>query len=786
MLIKYNNADFLSLRKKAIENEFGFLNPMQKQAVYTTEGPLLILAGAGSGKTTVLINRIANLVRFGNGYRSEDVPDYITDDDYEFLEEYIKNPSPGARERVTEVCAVCPAAPWSIIAITFTNKAAGEIKSRLEEALGDSARDIWASTFHSACMRILHRDIDRLGFDKSFTVYDTADSRRLVGDIIRELSLDDKMYPAKGVFETIGKLKDNMLSPSDIETEYKDNYRMQKIAEIYEKYQSRLKAANALDFDDIIIYTVKLLRENADILSYYQRKFRYVLIDEYQDTNRVQYLLASLLAGGHNNICVVGDDDQSIYKFRGATIENILQFEKQFKDARIIRLEQNYRSTSQILDVANSVIKNNIGRKHKKLWTDRKDGTPPVLYRAASERDEASFVANRILDAYSKGKSFRDFAVLYRTNAQSNQFESIFKQSGIPYRIIGAQRFFDTAEIKDMLAYLRVIQNPSDTLRLKRIINTPARKIGEKTLETAEALAALHDKPLFEIVREAGSYPELSKSAGALTGFANMIISLSETAETASLDTLYDELLAKSGYVEMLNNSKDEKSKERLENVMELKSNIADYEARGGTGLPGFLDEVSLFTDIDNYDKRADSVVLMTIHSAKGLEFPAVFITGAEDELFPSFRSISSADELEEERRLFYVAATRAKDILYITYAGSRFLAGKTMFNRISRFVEEIDESLLEKTESAAKAAQDYIPVKRKRYDPKTDIGSPAKPSGENPYRAGDRLFHKVFGTGTLITAQNMGGDTLLEIAFDKSGTKRLLYNFSAKYLSRE
>lgn len=799
MLEKYSVSDFLELRKKRIDLEFKNLNSMQRQAAMHTEGPLLLLAGAGSGKTTVLINRIANIIRFGCAYMSEELPPFLSDADCEFLEEYIKNPHEDKTRMADQICAVRPATPWSIIAITFTNKAAKELKERLERAIGAQANDVWAATFHSACVRILRRDIDKLGFDKSFTIYDTSDSERVMKEAIKELNVEEKSFPAKAVLNIIGKAKDNMQTPPMFAEDVKGDWRLTKVAELYGIYQKRLRQANALDFDDIIMHTVTLLRDFKEVREYYQNKFKYVLIDEYQDTNHAQYLLASLLAGKHKNICVVGDDDQSIYRFRGATIENILEFENQYENAKTIRLEQNYRSTKNILSIANSVIANNKGRKSKKLWTDNSDGGLTKLYCATNEMDEANYIAKTMLDGYASGKKWRDFAVLYRINAQSNQVENALKKNGIPYRIIGGLRFFDRAEVKDMLAYLWVIHNPSDAVRLKRIINVPARKIGATTVEKADKIALEENISLFEVFENAAVYPELSRSAQQLTAFTQMIRKLQKLAETVPVSQMYDELVRECGYADMLILKNDEESKGRLENIQELKSNLIEFEKQNeeNATLGAFLDEIALFTDIENYDQETDAIVMMTIHSAKGLEFPTVFLCGVEEGVFPGMRSIGIDEEIEEERRLFYVAATRARKELHISHASSRMLFGQTSYNRPSRFIEEIPKDYLDITYPEAvniisggfeKTSREYS--SKTKYTAKPSYAaSSVTPKADvklQSFKAGDRLKHKSFGSGMVITAKPIGGDVLLEIAFDTVGTKRLMLKTASQYISKE
>ena len=793
MLQRYSDLDFIKLRKARIEQVFSSLNNMQKQAVLHTEGPLLLLAGAGSGKTTVLINRIYNLVRFGRGYHSDEVPFDVTDEDYELLEEFLKQPIEDAEDRVNEICAVDPAVPWSILAITFTNKAAKEIKERLERAIGPAANDVWAATFHSACVRILRRDIDKLGFDKSFTIYDTSDSERLMKEILKSLEINEKMFPPKTVLNVIGRAKDRMILPDDFIGEFGGDYRATTISKAYKLYQERLKKANAVDFDDIILHTVTILQEFPEVRSYYQRKFRYVLVDEYQDTNHAQYLLASLLAGGYQNICVVGDDDQSIYRFRGATVENILEFEEQFAGCKVIRLEQNYRSTDQILSVANHIIANNRSRKEKRLWTENQAGARPKVHCAQNEVYEANYIADQILNAYRNGQKWCDFAVLYRINAQSNQIEASFKKNGIPYRIIGGTRFFDRKEIKDMLAYLWVIHNPSDTLRLKRIINVPARRIGPKLVETLEQLSAETSLPMFEVMRIADRFPELHSSLPHIRRFVEMIESLQELAKNGKMSELYDQLVSKSGYVDALVAGEKEESQSQIENIWELKTNIVEFENREESpGLSEFLDEISLFTDLETLDGQTDAVVMMTIHSAKGLEFPTVFVCGLEEGLFPGYRSVGLDEEIEEERRLMYVAATRAKRTLFLTHATSRMIFGQTSYNRPSRFLEEIPQELIEFVFPAGFHTQPtksaIVSKPKSRYSSQSagNSFSQKKPSGSNPFQAGSRLRHKTFGAGMVVSAKPIGGDCLLEIAFDSVGTKRLLYNTAAQYLEKE
>ena len=794
---------FLAARKTYIASQFSQLNPMQRSAVLTTEGPLLLLAGAGSGKTTVLINRIANLIRFGRGSDSSEIPAEVSEEEIEFLEGIGEDASQWDRQRADRLCAVEPPAPWNIIAITFTNKAANELKDRLSTLLGPEAQNIWAMTFHSACCRILRRDIDSMGYTRSFTIYDNADSERVMKGILKELDMDEKTFPPKYVLGAISRQKDQMISPEEMlaSAERSGDLRAQYIGKAYEKYQKQLKENNTLDFDDIIYVTVQLLQSNEAVRQYYQRKFRYVLVDEYQDTNHMQYLLTSLLAGGHENICVVGDDDQSIYRFRGATIENILSFEKQYHGSRTIRLEQNYRSTQSILNAANAVISHNVGRKGKQLWTSNGQGDPITVYEAADEGSEANFVAAKILEG-TQGGSMKDFAILYRTNAQSNALEYALKRNGIPYRVIGGTRFFDRAEIKDMLSYLCVINNRSDTLRLRRIINNPPRGLGPKTLEMADRLADAEGKPLYSIISDPYSYAPLEKSAVKFLQFSALIEDLAKLLDDGmSLPEFYDEVVSRTGYAEMLTAKQTEENKTRLENVRELKSSIHSYlENAEEPTLAGFLEEIALYTDIEQYNEADDAVVMMTMHSAKGLEFPHVFLVGFEDGLFPGQRSIGDSEEMEEERRLCYVAITRAKQSLTISHARQRMIYGRTTSSLPSRFLKEIPESCIvrkggyrvSQTSSSVSSdrSQSYGYEARRnaaaaRYHSESSMlpSQNAKPVID--LKQGDMVFHAAFGKGMVLTVMKMGGDALLEIAFDDIGTKKLMAKTASAYLKK-
>ena len=790
---EYLLSRFVNARRRYILSGFRSLNAMQQEAVATTEGPLLLLAGAGSGKTTVLINRIANLIRYGRASDSNEVPDIISEDDVCFLEGLQESITHEDRIRADYLCALEPVAPWNVIAITFTNKAANELKQRLTDLLGPEGQDVWAMTFHSACCRILRKDIERLGYSKSFTIYDTADSERVMKDIIKEMGLDDKTFPARYVLSIISREKDNMVSADEFmeSVESSNDFRMYHVARAYMRYQTKLKESNALDFDDIIFKTVLLLQQNEDIRTYYQRKFRYVLVDEYQDTNHMQYLLTSLLAGGYENICVVGDDDQSIYRFRGATIENILSFEKQYRGSRVIRLEQNYRSTQNILNAANAVIAHNLGRKGKQLWTANGQGKPLTIYEASDESAEASYVANQIISA-SKGKNFKNYAVLYRTNAQSNALEFAFKRNGIPYRVIGGMRFFDRAEVKDMLAYLCVINNRADDLRLLRIINNPPRGLGAKTIETAERLATAEGNGVYSVISDPYTYGPLQKSADKLLKFTVMIEELAQLlVDGMPLDEFYDAVMVRTGYIAMLEGKPTEENQTRLENIRELKSSIYAYMQNAQIPtLSGFLEEIALYTDLESYSDEDDTVVMMTMHSAKGLEFPSVFLVGFEDGLFPGMRAIGEHEEMEEERRLCYVAITRAKQELTITYAKQRMLYGRTNASLPSRFIKEIPEDVYVKkggyqtapTYTTAYTTPNY---RKSAVNMSSFTYTTPEKTTYLELNKGDMVMHTAFGRGMVLSVVKMGGDALLEIAFDRIGTKKLMAKTASVHLKK-
>ena len=785
---------YAALRRTVIENAFAQLNDKQREAVLKTEGPLLLLAGAGSGKTTVLINRIINLLRFGCGSESTLAPDWAGDEELTLLAREAAEPGCLPEGEVDRLCVVDPPKPWEILAITFTNKAAGELRTRLEVACGDAGRDVWAHTFHTACTRILRRYIPRLGYESGFTIYDEDDKKRLITAVIKDLGFDEKRFDPRGVMSAISRAKDQLLTPEDVAGQAGSDLYQKNVARIYHEYQKRCRAASALDFDDIICRTVELLQTQDDVREYYQHKFRYVLVDEYQDTNHAQYVLCSLLSGGWRNLCVVGDDDQSIYKFRGASIANILEFERQFPDAVTIRLEQNYRSTGSILDAANHVIACNQGRKGKTLWTEKEKGAPITVYQADTQEDEALFIASAILEGQAKGEHLRDYTILYRNNALSNFLQTCFVRQGIPFAVVRGRSFLDSQEIRDMRAYLEVIHNPADGIRLRRIVNNPPRKIGAKTLDTVEELAAGEGTSAFAVMTRAAEYPALSRASAALLRFADMIADLGEKARTLPLDEVYDALLEQSGYRLALEMQGSEEAQSRLDNIRELKSSILDYMKRtaelgGEPSLEGFLEELSLISDVDKYDENADVVTMMTMHSAKGLEFPHVFLCGVEEGLFPSYRSMDSQEEMEEERRLCYVAMTRAKETLTITCAQRRMLYGQTSYARPSRFIAEIPAELVR--EAGHK-------LRREERSPRPDRSwerAPARPPRTAPaayapqsaplpdFRPGMHIRHKAFGPGKIVEVTPMGGDMLLRIQFEEAGEKLMMAKTAMRFM---
>ena len=806
---------FIAARRSAIAVDYQNLNPRQREGVLATEGPLLLLAGAGSGKTTVLIHRVANLLRYGRGSDTEEIPVPITEDEVAFLEQYTQSPDASQRPLVSYLCAVEPACPWEVLAITFTNKAANELKERLSVMLGEeTAADVWASTFHSACVRILRRDIDRLGFDRSFTIYDTDDSKRVIKDILKELGLEEKTFPPREVQSVISRAKNDCQTPEEFQAQWREinDFRKVNIGKVYSLYNRKLREANALDFDDLLWHTVRLLETVPEVRDYYRRKFRYVLIDEYQDTNALQYRLAALLTGPGKNICVVGDDDQSIYRFRGADITNILSFEKQFPGARVIRLEQNYRSTQHILDAANTVISHNRSRKGKTLWTNNGAGELVTVKTTFHEGDEANFVLGQIMTHYRRGGSWGDCAILYRTNAQSNALEYACKRNGVPYKIYGGLKFFDRAEVKDMLAYLSVINNPTDDLRLRRIINVPARKIGQTTVDKAQLIATEQSLTLYDVFRQANRFPPLKSAAARLIAFTDMIEDLRRRLPDCDLLEFYDLVCDRSGYAAALREKDDLESRGRLENVEELKSSILSYleNAEGDPSLSGFLDEIALYTDLDSRVDGDNCVTMMTMHAAKGLEFPQVFVVGMEEGLFPGTRAMGDPDEMEEERRLCYVAMTRAKDKLTLTNARQRTLYGRTTPCMPSRFLNEIPEDNMEwlskpqpRSDSwdeddagydgggygaYARRGGPATALAAKKPDALHTSAAKAAPRSAAPrmdLQPGEMVDHDAFGRGMVLSVRPMGGDAMLEVAFDKVGTKRLMLKMAAQHLQK-
>ena len=787
---------YLNAKRKLFDKVYSDLNSEQRRAVFNVNGPLLVLAGAGSGKTTVLVKRIAFIIKYGDAYMSENVPSNVTEQHVARLEAAAGLTAEEIEEILPEFISA-PCAPWQMLAITFTNKAAGEIKSRLTSAFDDEtvANDIWSGTFHSICMRVLRKYGDRLGYDKTLTVYDTDDSKKTVTAAMKELRIDDKTLPIKSVMAEISRAKEQLISPESYAEEHAGDFRLRQIGKIYNLYQKRLRDNNALDYDDIIMQTIILLKNDAEARGYYQNKFRYVCVDEYQDTNHAQFELTRLLGGGYENVMVVGDDDQSIYKFRGADITNILEFDKTYPEAKVIRLERNYRSTAQILDAANNVIANNKGRKGKELYTERAGGDNLKLKCCEDQNEEARYIVDTINKTVADGgRSYRDFAILYRTNAQSQTIERTFAKSGIPYRVLCGQRFNDRKEIKDVLSYLQVINNKKDNERLKRIINEPKRKIGTTTIEAIEAIAREQGISMCDVIENADRYIALKRSEKTLTEFARMLTYLRGLLDTdIKLDAFVNQVLDRSGYRQMLIDAGEEE-KDRLDNIEEFISGVIDYSDREeNPTLSGFLEENALVSEVDKYDESADAVVMMTIHSAKGLEFPVVFLPGMEDGIFPGMQNILASDaEMEEERRLAYVAITRAKDLLYIIHTSHRMLYGRTSYNPVSRFVDEIPDSLIDKQNKPKYADR---PIQNSYYtqrahtspvfgDEKLTVNKPLfKPqpisSSKETFKEGDIVTHMTFGRGEILSVNPMGADMLYEVAFDKVGTKKLMGTYA-------
>lgn len=730
------------------------LNAEQREAVFHTEGPLLILAGAGSGKTRVLTHRIAYLI-----------------------EEKGIN-------------------PWNILAITFTNKAAGEMRERVDDIVGFGSESIWVSTFHSTCVRILRRHIDRLGYDNNFTIYDSDDQKTLMKDVCKLLQIDTKTYRERMILSAISSAKDEMVTPEEYELNAYGDFSKKKIAEAYKEYERQLKANNALDFDDLLVKTVQLFQTQPEILEYYQDRFRYIMVDEYQDTNTVQFKLISLLAAKYKNLCVVGDDDQSIYKFRGANIQNILSFEKEFEHTKVIKLEQNYRSTSTILDAANAVIKNNVGRKAKSLWTENGEGEKIQFRQFDTAYDEAEYIVGDIRERVDNGKAaYCDHAVLYRTNAQSRLFEEKMITANIPYKIVGGVNFYARKEIKDLLAYLKTIDNGKDDLAVRRIINVPKRGIGLTTVNRITEAAQQRGISFYEALCSADLVPGLGRSISKLESFAAMIEYFRKEAEHLSITELMKEILTETGYVEELKAEGEEEAEVRLQNIDEFLNKIAAYEESCEEELPtlsGFLEEVALVADIDSLDEESDYVVLMTLHSAKGLEFPYVYLAGMEDGIFPSYMTITADDptEIEEERRLCYVGITRAKKELSMTCARRRMIRGETQYNKMSRFLKEVPPQLLstgkivEKEELELPKQNAYVQAKQSFQAKPFMISKPVQQfgvkSGEGlSYGVGDRVRHMKFGEGTVTAITEGGRDYEVSVDFDSAGTKKMFASFA-------
>ena len=825
--------EFCSLRDTYIEKQFGRLNEMQRQAVFTTSGPLLILAGAGSGKTTVLVNRIANLIRFGSAHGSDYTPRPAADEDLRALRTAIMTGT-DVPAWLDGMMRCEPVRSWNIMAITFTNKAAGELKARLRAMLGDEEGDeVFASTFHSACVRILRRYAEEIGWPRSFTIYDTDDAQRVMKALYKEQNVDDKFYPVKTALNQLGRWKDQLTGPADAAREAAGKTKLELAAKLYGLYEKRLQEAGAFDFDGLIYYTVRLLQEHKEARDYYQNRYHYLLVDEYQDTSVAQFRLVSLLTGPEQNICVVGDDDQSIYRFRGATIENILNFERYYPGAKVIRLEQNYRSTSNILNAANCVIQHNTARKGKTLWTKNGEGAPVHVYQAEDDREEAAHIAEVIGQHLREGGRLSDHAVLYRMNAQSAPIENYFTRAGIPHKIVGGQRFNDRKEVKDIHSYMSIVANPRDDVRLRRIINEPARKIGASTVDAIAELAAQEGVGMMDIISHADEYARLSRAVGPLLKFWQIYQALQEALDTCPLDLFAEKVIELTGYRQMLKQQAAaghrEEAEERENNLAQLVNNVKNYcDTRGvDASLEGYLEEIALISDIDSYNADADQVVMMTIHSAKGLEFPYVFLVGMEENIFPGAMSQYSEEDLEEERRLAYVGITHAKKELYISHCATRMLYGRTCYNEPSRFLNEIDPEYVETTRSPAlerpsrpawgslgetvpggasgysgpsgRAAAPRSGYLNREYNapargrtgrvpafpgaPAVRPAAPARPAaaqtGAKHYAPGDIVMHKVFGRGTVTRVTPAAGDFIVEIRFDKVGVKKTMANFA-------
>jgi len=780
--------NFIDIRKKIIENGYKNLNNKQLEAVVNTEGPLLVIAGAGSGKTTVIIHKIAHLLTFGRAYEDATVPSGISDEELEILEWFANGEIDEIPPHLWNYMSVDAVRPYNVLAITFTNKAAAELKSRLNAKLGGMGDDVWASTFHSSCVKFLRRDIDRLGYDKSFVIFDTADQQTLIKECLKELNLDSKEFAPKAIGGAISQAKNELVTPEDYTRIFKADFFKSVVARVYTLYQKKLKKYNALDFDDLIMCTVKLFEENPDVLEFYQNKFKYILIDEYQDTNHAQYRLVSLLAAKHRNLCVVGDDDQSIYKFRGADISNILGFEEEFENARVIKLEENYRSTQNILNAANGVIAHNMGRKQKKLWTQNGEGDKITVYNATNEHDEARFIGDKIEEFHASGESYNDFVVLYRMNAESRVVEDTLLRMAIPYKVVGGMRFYDRKEIKDLTSYLRLVQNPTDNVAFRRIVNEPKRGIGDTTVDKIIDVAESEGVGALEICRRAPQYPELSRSSAKVGVFVGIMDNLSKARETEeTLEGFVRCVLEQSGMISALEKDDTVESRTRIENLKEFLSMVQEtVKENPETTLEDLLENISLVADIDSLDETQEAVTLMTLHSAKGLEFKNVFLIGMEEGIFPGVRSLGMDDEMEEERRLCYVGITRAKVRLYLTHTDTRTLFGTTKYNMMSRFLKEIPKELIneERAKKATIADFGFTYTKKPAMDTSMFSNSAAKAqtpptaSGSKAamdFASGDRVLHRKFGEGTVLEAKAIGADMFLRVKFDSVGEKNLM-----------
>ena len=798
--------EYCTLRDRIIEKLYSHLNDMQRQAVLTTSGPLLILAGAGSGKTTVLTNRVAHLVKFGDIYKSDFSPKGLTMDDLKILSDYLENMGPDKRElpeNISSMLGYRGVFPSSILAITFTNKAAKEMKERIFRLVGEQAKDIWVSTFHSTCVRILRRDIDKIGYGKNFVIYDDSDQLIVVKECLKELDINEKYFNPKEVRSVIGHLKDELKSHIDYAKEVQGQYREEKLAKLYALYESKLKKNNALDFNDLLSKTLELFYLHEDVLRYYRKKFHYVLVDEYQDTNFAQYMLVKLLSDTYKNICVVGDDDQSIYRWRGADIRNILDFEKDFTDTYVVKLEENYRSFQNILDAANQVIRNNKGRKEKSLWTQKEKGDRLRIYKAYNEQQEAEFICNEIKNHINSGGRASDVAVLYRMNAQSRALEEALIKYAIPYNIYGGQKFYDRKEIKDLISYLRMLDNPADNVSLQRIINVPRRGIGNTTLATLQEAAVQMDESIFSVILDLDENMVLSsRTSSKVKEFGQLIGKLIAMKEVLPLTEFIHMLLQETNYQSSLEEENSIESQSRLDNIKEFVSAAKEFEnINPGAGLTEFLENIALISDIDRMGDGQDdgltALTMMTLHSAKGLEFPIVFLTGLEEGLFPHSRSMESEEELEEERRLCYVGITRAKKLLYITHTVQRTMYGTPTLNIPSRFINEIPGELVdcidqqpassgyrkssgqgtrrvlqysaEQSEnSQSERAQQYMNAQQ---------SPPMKPIPREVGRftLGDKVYHTKFGNGTIVSMEGEGSNLQIKVAFIQGGIRKFL-----------